>query len=297
MTELPTVDPAVIGSSPWEIFQDAGFIEICARHYRWRAAEWSGVRGVARNLPLLGDLRARVFGPEARVGARWDQALAPARAGCIDVMTNSPVLHPLFECISPPDLVSMLVDLRGDREVLFSRFEGRARKAVRRAQREGLEVERLERNADLDALHALLMRLTGGGQLYEVPPLPLMHMLRDAGHARIYLARWRGNVVGGIYVVGRRIAHGYVSGFDAAACDGLPGSLLYWETMAAESEAGREWFDLGAQSPLAQPGLALAKRAYGPVHVPAFRYIVRPRGLRPALARRLLSLRGSEPRC
>ncbi|MBL8469392.1 GNAT family N-acetyltransferase [Methyloversatilis discipulorum] len=296
MTGSLTVDPADIGSSPWEMFQDAGFMEICSRHYRWRSAEWSGVRGVARNLPLLGDLRARVFGPEARVGAQWSDALAAARAGCIDVMTNLSVRHPLFECISPPDLVSMLVDLRGDRDVLFSRFEGRARKAVRRAQREGLVVERLENSSELDELHALLMRLTGGGQLYEVPPLPLMHMLRDAGYARIYLARWRSEVVGGIYVVGARIAHGYVSGFDASACGGLPGSLLYWETMAAEADAGREWFDLGAQSPAAQPGLALAKRAYGPVHLPAFRYIVRPRGLRPALARRLLSLRGSEPR-
>lgn len=293
MNAPETVSPSVIGSSPWEAFQSAALLAVCERHYGWKARNWSGVRGLARHLPLVGDLRARVFGPEASVGAAWAERLAVAPAGCIDVMTNVSVTDDRFECVSPPDLVSMLVNLDGGRDALFERFEGRARKAVRRAQREGLEVTCHAHAREVRPFHELLMRLTGGGQLYEVPPLPLLELLHEAGLARLHVARWQGVTIGGICVIGNVVAHGYVSGFDAAACNGLPGSLLYWETMSAEAEGGCRWFDLGAQSPSGQPGLALAKRAYSPVHVPAFRYMVKPTTTRAALARALLSLRNS----
>ncbi|MFH1812666.1 MAG: GNAT family N-acetyltransferase [Pseudomonadota bacterium] len=299
MTDDCLVEP--VGSAdflnnihPWAVYQEPEFLDLFASHYGWQRTEWSGVPGLQRTLPGLGALRARTWNPEMKRDD-WYSALLAARTGYVDVMSNRPVDHPGIRCISPADLVSMLVDLRGGADAILAAFESRARKAVRHAQREGLGIDVAGHAADIERLHRVLHRVSGDGRIYEVPPLALLQALHEGGLARAYLAIHSGEVVGGAFVVGQSVAHGLVSGFDAQACGGLPGTLLYLETMSAESRLGRKAFDLGAQSPSALPGLAFAKRAYGPRYLPAYRYIVEPEGMRSAATRALLALRGHKP--
>ncbi|MCQ9376820.1 GNAT family N-acetyltransferase [Methyloversatilis sp. XJ19-49] len=277
--------------APWMVYQDPRFLDLLAAHYDWRREVWSGVNALGRPLPGLGALRAKVWNPEV-CGDDWCKALLEAPVGYFDVMSNFAVQVPGVRCISSPDLMSMLVDLSGGADAIFERMESRARKGIRHALREGLTSACSASADDLTALHALLLRVTDGGRKYEVPPLPLLQALQAAGLSRTYVARWGGQVVGGGVCLGTTISHGFVSGFDAAACKGLPGTLLYYDLLVAEGALGATHFDLGAQSVQDHPGLALAKRAYSPIQIPAYRYLIEPRSARARLQRQVLRAAG-----
>ena len=278
MTGFELVDPDNLGFSMggWEIFQHAPFLEIYAGHYGWEVVQHHGLLLATRRMPGLGMLRAQLFSPEVAARRDWDCLIEDLSAGQLEIMTNHPSRSSNLVPSSAADLYSMVVDLRIGVEGLFTRFEGRARKAVRRASKEGMRVRLAADQRDVSDFHVLLGRVTEGGRCYDLPPLALLHALYQSGNARLYLAFYRNRMVGGVFVLTHRYASGLVSGFAPQECEGLPGNLLYWEAMLGEMEVGMPFFDMGAQSLARNPGLTLAKRSYSPVLVPAFRYELTP---------------------
>ena len=277
---------------PWAMYQDRRFLEICTRHYGWALADWSGILGVERRLPGVGGLRGRVWSPEARAPGTWAQALADSGVGILDVITNEAVDHPGFQRTSPADLVSMIVRIEDDLDAMFAGFEKRLRNGIKKGMHAGMAIELGEHPHELEAFHRLLVGITQGGVRYEVPPMPVLDALHQERIGRLYLARWHGQIVGGLFVLGGLLTHGFVSGFDPSACDGLPSSLLYWDAIRAESARGCRYLDLGAQSPAEHPSLTLAKRGFRPIHVPAYRYTVVASAWRARLMRGIDRLRG-----
>ncbi len=268
-------DPVALGfhRGGWEIFQHRRFVEIYARHYHAEIVSHHGLLLIARKLPILGILHAQLLSPEAANERPWHHLLADLPAGRVEILTNRRAVETDILPTAIPDFYSMVVDLRACNEAaLFARLERRTQKAIRRASKAGMQTHLAEGAREVREFHALLERVTGRGRRYGVPPLTLLIALQSAELGRLYVARYGGRTVGGIFIVARQYSHGLAAGFDAAACGGLPGNLLYWDTMRKEMTRGMPLFDLGMQSLSGNAGLTFAKRAYAPKLVPAFRY-------------------------
>ena len=255
----------------WEIFQQPQFLEIYARHFGWSVMTLRGVNIFARRAPGLGLIRVQIYGPEAAAGAEWHRLLRDLPAGRIDAVTNAPLPLAVARPVSPADLHSFVIDLRQGPDSLLASFDSGLRKALRRAEREGMTVRGTTRGHDLVAFYQVALRATRGGTLYELADLALLHAILEAGFARLYVLEHRGRVVGGLFNLVNRYAQGYLSCFDREACPGLPGNVLYWGAMKGEIEAGTPFLDLGAQR-LEAAGLTRAKSAYSPRLVPAYHY-------------------------
>lgn len=277
---------------PWEPFQDPAVLAVLAGQYRWKLAELGGLPGLERRLPLFGSVWSRIWSPEWSDPLGWVERIPGAETGLVDVMTSEHVVHSAYRPMSPPDLFSSIVLLDPDPDRMLRSFEQRTRKAIGRAQRGGLAVTRASNGPDVDAFLSFLHGFSMGGTRFDVPPAPIIHALLAADLARLYVARWRGTLGGGLVLLGRgTMSHGLVAGYDPALCDGLPGSLLYWEAMCAESGRGAQFLDLGAQRDADLPTLALAKRAWRPIRQPAYRYQVIAGRYRAGLARGLDRIR------
>lgn len=296
LKRMSTVTPQEIGLDlgAWEIFQHPRFLEIYASHYGWGVVAHHGVLIFARTVPGLGLMRTQVYSPEAGAGSDWHRILSDLPTGRIEVMTNRPAPEAVAMPTSPRDLHSMIIDLRPGAGELFAGFESRTRKAIRRAEREGMTVRLAQNEHDLERFHTVLLRVTRGGTVYQAPDLALLRAIMHAGFSRLYLALHGGEVVGGIFVLANRYAHGFVSAFDPQACGGLPGNLLYWGVIQGEIAAGVPFLDLGAQSLSQQPGLTMAKRSFSPYLVPAYRYEVAPSAWRAKLGDMLRGLKRSK---
>lgn len=275
---LSVVTPAEVGLGvgAWEIFQQPRFLDIYASHFGWKVVAHHGVLIFARSIPGLGLLKTQVYSPEAGGGEQWHRILQDLPTGRIEVMTNAPAPSSLASPVSPPDLYSLIVDLRLGADALFASFEHRTRKAVRRAEKDGMTVRVTQDQKDLAEFHELLLRVTRGGTVYAAPDLSLLGAILRAGFARLYVAHLGSTMAGGAFMLVNRHTHGLVSAFDPAACNGLPGNLLYWGVIQGEIEAGIPFLDLGAQSLSQQPGLTMAKRSFSPYLVPAYRYELSP---------------------
>lgn len=293
---ITTPDALGFNLGAWEIFQEPRFLDIYARHYRQEVMQHRGMLLLARKMPVAGTLYAKLFSPEASAGVDWRPLLEDLRVGQLEVLTNRPTTSPTAFTTTAGGLYSMLVDLRVGADTLFSGFEGRARKAVRRAAKAGMQIRLAQDKKDVADFHALLEKVTDQGRRYEVPSLELLEAIRQAGFGHLYLAVYQQRIAGGIYVLSNRYAHGFVSGYDPQACDGLPGNLLYWKTMLGEMGRGIPFFDLGAQNLGDNPNLTLAKRVYAPVLLPAFRYELQPSPCRNKLLMAWRKLKGGETR-
>lgn len=267
----------------WEILQHPPFLDMYARHFGWSVLEHHGVHIIGRRLPGLGLVRAKAYSPEGGAGGNWHGALQDLPTGRVEVMTNARAPEWFGTPSSPPDLHSLVVDLRGGADAVFARFEPRTRRAIYRGEKAGLAVRATDDRQDVARLYELLMRASGGGVHYEVTHLSLLEAILRTGFGRLYVIVFRGKIVGGTFQLVHRYSHGYLGTFDRQACDGLPGNLLYWGVMQGEIAAGIPFLDLGAQSLSLQPGLTLAKRSYSPYMLPAYRYEFTPSRWRAAL--------------
>ncbi|OGB06164.1 MAG: hypothetical protein A3E25_16360 [Burkholderiales bacterium RIFCSPHIGHO2_12_FULL_69_20] len=295
LRDLP-LQPAVaagLALGAWEVFQHRPLLEVYARHYGHRVIDADGVLVVVKQLPLVGAMRAQVYSPEAGAGADWSRRLERLSVGELVVMSNLPAAAS-WQPACPDELVSMVIDLRGDEQTMWARFEQRARTAARKGERAGVEIVPTNRPDDMAEFHAVVERLSAGGTRFPVPALGLVQALIGAGHGTLYLARLGKVVLGGCVVLRHRYAHALLSGFDAAACGGLPSTHLYVQVMLHEQARGIPFLDFGPHNVRAHAHLVLAKRAFKPLIVPAYRYERPGIGWRPkalALAMKLRALR------
>lgn len=295
LRDLPLQPAAQAGLTlgAWEVFQHRPLLEVYARVYGHRVIDADGVLVVVKNLPVLGAMRAQVYSPEAGAGADWPRRLERLPVGELVVMSNLPA-DASWQRASTEDLVSMVIDLRGDEQAMWARFEQRARTAARKGERAGVEILPTGRPDDLAEFYAVVHRLSAGGVRFPVPALALLQALLDAGHGTLYLARLGTQVLGGCVVLRHRYAHALLSGFDAAACGGLPSTHLYVQVMLHEQARGIPFLDFGPHNVRTHAHLVLAKRAFKPLIVPAYRYERPGIGWRPqtlALAMKLRAMR------
>lgn len=282
---LDVVTPEQLGGAhaTWEVFQQPGFLDILARHYDLAASRHHGMSILGRHVPVLGMVRAKLYSPEAAVGATWHRRVDELPIGRLDVLTNVRAPGAVGTPVSPPDLYAFVIDLRRGAHELFARFSPQARKVIRRAERAGMTVRRTADETDLASFHEVVLRVTRGGADYEVPELALLRAIMRARYGRLYVLEHGGRVVGGQFLLVHRSSQAFLLAYDRQACHGLPGNLLYWRVMQGEIEAGMPFLDLGAQSLSLHPGLTTVKRSFSPSLLAAWRYELSPSRWRCAL--------------
>lgn len=290
--DLPTqsADACGLAFGAWEVFQHRPLLEVYANHYGHQVVEVDGILVVVRKMPGLGAMRAQCYSPEAKAGAEWSSRLQHMNVGELVVMSNQPA-GPVWPETVDSELVSMVIDLRGDAAAMLARFEQRARTAARKGEKAGVTIEETASSDDVAAFHAVVTRLSDGGQRFPLTPLPLIQTLIDAGHGTLYLARQGDLVLGGCVVLRHRYAHALLSGFDSRACGGLPSTHLYVQIMLSEQQRGIPYLDFGPHNVRLHGSLVLAKRAFKPLIVPAYRYERPGIGWRPHALAALSSLR------
>jgi hypothetical protein len=202
--------------------------------------------------------------------------LAPALRG-----DSAPAVNPLLALGLENALTqTWMVDLRVGREGLWQGLEGRARTAIRKAQREGVTLrDALPGQEDLDtyfALHLATCARTGA------PPHPRRYFESIWRHflpqrlARILFAQRNGRVIAArnfaVYKGG--VGIWTAAGLDEAGSLGA-NALLQWEAMRTFADEGVEWSDNGEGFPGASDpklrGLSQFKQSFGGDLVPFYR--------------------------
>jgi hypothetical protein len=209
----------------------------------------------------LGERRRRVVLRAAR-----DQFIARARIGiCLEARISLPAMAPALRGANGPRVNPLLdmgcsntltqtwvVDLRGGREAAWKQMEGRARTAVRKAEKAGVTV----REAGPDDrhiyyhLHRETYRRTG------VPPHPedyfrvIWDKFLAEGLARIWMAELNGEFVAaenfGIY---KQAAIYWTGAANAKGLDVEANSLLQWTAMQWMLTNNIEWYETGEAFP------------------------------------------------
>lgn len=215
--------------------------------------------------------------------------MAPAYRGDCCPRVN-PLLQ--FGCLNTLSQ-TWLVDLRGGVDACWAKMEGRARTAVRKAQKIGVTVRQAARPEDLDSyyrLHCETYRRTG------VSPHPRAYfeaIWRDflaTGLARIWVAEIDGEVVAAENFGVFKDAAIYWTG--ASSQRGLAvdaSSLLQWTAMQWMAASGIQWCETGEAFPgIAQgksKGLNDFKKSFGGDLYPYYRGVLPCVGVLPRLYR------------
>lgn len=193
--------------------------------------------------------------------------MAPAWRG-----DNAPRVNPLvfLGCRSTSGQ-SWVVDLRPGIAAIWDKLEGRARTAIRKAEKTGVTIRLANQPGDLDhyyRLHLETCLRTG------VKPHPKAYFesiwgrMQAAGLVRIFIAELDGEVIAAqnfavykkaaVYWTGAASARGLSSGANA---------LLQWHAMQWMCQSGFDWYETGEAFPAAQygkrKGLNDFKKAFG----------------------------------
>jgi hypothetical protein len=221
-----------------------------------------------------------------------DQLLLIAEHGrCLEIRLFSPPMAPALRGERCPRVAPLLaagcentqsqtwvVDLRGGKDIVWAHMEGRARTAVRKAEKAGVRI-RVATTEDLDVYYALHMetyRRTG------VQPHPrayfqaIWDLFLQEGLARVWIAELDGQAVAaenfGVY----KNAAVYWTG--AASEKGLEveaNSLLQWTAMQWMAGNGIDWYETGEAFPQVMSGklrgLSDFKKSFGGEMFPYFK--------------------------
>lgn len=211
--------------------------------------------------------------------------------GAVQVNVALPPLAPKFRgdrCPRVNPLIEMgldnkltqtwMVDLRGGRDAIWANMEGRARTAIRKAEKMDVQVRPGGGKVDLEAyykLHCETYSRTG------VRPHPKAYFeavwdkFVSKGFARIFMAEYAGEVVAaenfGVY---KNAAIYWTGAGSHHALELGANSLIQWVAMQWMIEAGLEWYETGEAFPNIKEGkrkgLNDFKKSFGGMLYPFF---------------------------
>ena len=176
-------------------------------------------------------------------------AMAPALRA-----ENCPLVNPLVHFGYENALTQTWVaDLRGGEDAIWQRMEGRARTAVRKAEKEDVTVRPAQGAADLDSyydLHCRTYERTGAAPHPKAYFEVIWNEFLPAGLCRIFMAEHQGRVVSaenfGVYKDAALYWTGATS--DQGLALNAP-SLVMWTAMQWMAARGVAWFETGEAFP------------------------------------------------
>jgi hypothetical protein len=226
--------------------------------------------GQKRRRAVLTAVRDEIFA-RARNGICLEvrialSSMAPALRG-----PSSPRVNPLLEIGWDNTLTqTWVVDLRGGREAVWKQMEGRARTAVRKAEKAGLKVREAS-SGDRGVyyrLHQETYRRTGVTPHSEDYFAIIWDRFLSSGLARVWVAELDGEPVAaenfGIY---KQAAIYWTGAENTKGLEVEANSFLQWTAMQWMLNNGIEWYETGEAFPQSsagkQKGLNDFKKSFG----------------------------------
>lgn len=164
------------------------------------------------------------------------------------------------------------IDLTGGREAVSRKLDKQWRYGVGRAQRMGVTVDTSPSDQDLADFFALCRSiserkrfdLSGSSALMR----HLLAMPNAAAEARLFLARYRGRIGAGAFVIrcGRSL-HFVWGGTDRGAADARVGEAVQWAAIEWGLAQGCTRYDLEGIDPVGNPGTYAFKKKMGGAEV------------------------------
>lgn len=171
-----------------------------------------------------------------------------------------------------------VVDLTGPEESLWTSLRKSARKAVRKAEAEGIVVEMLGDEEDRRSFNAFRVRCLRqrSARCYSVDNLLVRYRwLRRIDGEDIYVARHEGRVIASLGVHrfgGRSVEMGAHQDAQASRDRLYGGDLIKWEVLRREASLGGTYFDLAGVNPSPvdekESNIAQYKKKWGGALVP-----------------------------
>lgn len=238
---------------------------------------------------VMGRARQEVLGLSQSLGALEARAgmsvLAPAHRA-----EDAPRVNPLMDWgYEDASGCSWMIDLARPEGAIWDGMEGRARNAIRKAEKNGVAVRWESRPGDVDLYHALHIenyRRTG------TPPHPRAYFaaLLESPALRPRVAAAFAELEGETVAAGTFAAYKsgavYLTGaVSARGLEAAAHSLIQWEALRRFNAEGFRWFESGDAFPTAEggklKGLNDFKKSFGGRLVPRFGGKMRLPGWRP----------------
>lgn len=149
----------------------------------------------------------------------------------------------------PIPSATFVVDLNPSIENLWKNLEGRARRSIKRAERSGIEVVESEKWRDWKEFYDLYVRVCRSKGI-RPRSIDLHRSVYDflamKGKARLFLAKYRGEIVGGIiFLVTPHEMMGYEGVSDVRFLKLSSNSAVHWHAISWAKEHGIKNYDFG----------------------------------------------------
>ena len=187
---------------------------------------------------------------------------------------------------------TLLVDLRPDETTLWKKLRSSARKAIRRAERDGISIERIASEQQLREYYAAAAHWTeqSGRRVFSYGNLSVMwKYLRPHGSVELFAARHQGEMIGGL---GIWVFNGILYEFwswqsERSFREKLYGNdLIKWEVIRRGHAQGHRVYDLAGVAPnpanTKEAGIRRFKEKWGGRYIPYMTYEKVNPGLRTA---------------
>lgn len=192
---------------------------------------------------------------------------------------DGPRVNPLLEHgLEDVSTQSWVVDLRDDEEQLWSGLKARSRRAIRKAEKAGIEVRLGGDSRDLDTyfrLHVENYDRTGAASHPRAYFETIWERFVATGHSAVFFAELDGEVIAARNFSVYKGAALYWTGASAErALEVGANHLLQWRAMLWMREQGIEWSETGEAFPGAagkDRGLTYFKEGFGGELYPHFR--------------------------
>ena len=173
---------------------------------------------------------------------------------------------------------TMRLKLDRSDEELFNNFRKTTRYDIRRAMREGVEVDTAKCGEDLQEYLRIYEKLQEERRfgLKATNVIPRIQWLLESGRGTLLLARYQGRLMGGVVLARTGQLCTYVWGATTKKENFSAGQLLQWKAFEWAKSVGCAEYDFGNYWPGATKGPYWFKAGFGgmPIHYVATRYMV-----------------------
>ncbi|WP_447976729.1 lipid II:glycine glycyltransferase FemX [Candidatus Nitrospira bockiana] len=217
---------------------------------------------VAEDTPYLGPVVDPAFLPD--VLTRLSDILAGHGARFIRMLLSPAYGFAALPRYEVKEKRTHVVDLELGRDQLWTRMEGRARTAIRKAEKSNVEIVWASPQSYLEEYWKMVEDVYGRQGRRPPNPLAFYRRLFDTCYpasVAMLLARHEGRMVGGMILAWQKDRAYYLNGASYRSCQPLGvNSLLQWEAMQWAAKLGCRWYDFVGSD---LPWLARFKESFG----------------------------------
>ncbi|MBN1353552.1 MAG: GNAT family N-acetyltransferase [Candidatus Omnitrophica bacterium] len=259
----------------YEIYQNAGFAGIVAKHYKLEVINSGGLIVLLRRIPIMGYTKGILGSPEVFGNSSlWWQKIESLDFGYLDIHTSQELNFLDAYRTTPEDNFSMILDLSLGGEALFARCTSKCRTAIRKGEKNKIVIRESGDENDLKRFYQIAVKASDGGRKFDLQPYGLMADLMRSSYGRLILAQSEGRLIGGQFNVVSHNIHGWVHVIDRDFLHLSPGNLMIFETAKWGITNGCRFYSLGDQSLSRRRENTRFKMSFNPLVKPAYTYCV-----------------------